>query len=144
MSVGYREKCISEKGKECKICDSPYRIEVHHIDGDRDNNSLENLVPLCQWCHRRIHEGASNYAKWHNALNDLRTRRMKIRCSEDSLRTLRGFAKGANISVQEVYGIALEHLAQRLEIQGTFRVSGETATVIENDQEDEIAEAIEQ
>jgi 5-methylcytosine-specific restriction endonuclease McrA len=29
----------------------PINLEVHHIDGDRTNNSLENLQLLCPNCH---------------------------------------------------------------------------------------------
>lgn len=37
---------------KCKLCGAcAGRIEVHHIDGDRDNNDLSNLVFLCQKCH---------------------------------------------------------------------------------------------
>jgi hypothetical protein len=30
-------------------------LTCHHIDGDRNNNSLDNLVPLCQACHLAMH-----------------------------------------------------------------------------------------
>lgn len=28
---------------------------VHHIDGDRENNRLRNLIPVCKSCHSKIH-----------------------------------------------------------------------------------------
>lgn len=45
------------KTKKCEICkiskwnekDAP--LELHHIDGDRNNNSIENLQILCCNCH---------------------------------------------------------------------------------------------
>ena len=40
---------------KCKLCNSSFgRIEVHHIDGNRENNDLSNLVFLCQKCHLEI------------------------------------------------------------------------------------------
>ena len=30
-------------------------VEVHHVDGDHDNNLLSNLKPLCRSCHRKYH-----------------------------------------------------------------------------------------
>lgn len=30
---------------------------IHHIDRDRTNNDIDNLIPLCQWCHECIHHG---------------------------------------------------------------------------------------
>lgn len=35
----------------CEWCGKPITLEIHHIDGDRTNNSLENLVLLCPNCH---------------------------------------------------------------------------------------------
>jgi hypothetical protein len=51
----YRQKCLEEKGRECYNCSSTTQIEVHHIDGDRSNNDLKNLIPLCRDCHSFVH-----------------------------------------------------------------------------------------
>lgn len=39
----------------CEECGSTSRIGVHHIDGDRTNNSPENLRTLCPTCHTAWH-----------------------------------------------------------------------------------------
>jgi len=52
----YRQKCLREKGKACRGCGDTRHIEVHHIDGDRSNNDIQNLIPLCTACHRAIHD----------------------------------------------------------------------------------------
>lgn len=31
-------------------------IHIHHKDGDRHNNSMDNLQPLCSKCHLHIHK----------------------------------------------------------------------------------------
>ena len=36
-------------------CDEVKVLEVHHIDGDKDNQDLGNLVTLCRGCHRKKH-----------------------------------------------------------------------------------------
>lgn len=51
----YREHCLREKGEQCKKCGASDGIEVHHIDGDRTNADLDNLIPLCRHCHRKLH-----------------------------------------------------------------------------------------
>lgn len=46
----------------CELCgEDEGRLEVHHRDSDRGNNSLENLVKVCMECHNRLHHG------WHVA-----------------------------------------------------------------------------
>lgn len=40
----------------CVECGSDERINIHHIDFDRDNNTLENLQPLCPIHHQNLHK----------------------------------------------------------------------------------------
>ncbi len=48
---------IALRGRKCENCGAttwlgkPINLEVHHIDGVRTNNSLENLQLLCPNCH---------------------------------------------------------------------------------------------
>ena len=48
---------ITLRGQKCEKCgietwlDQPINLEVHHRDGDRTNNSLNNLMLLCPNCH---------------------------------------------------------------------------------------------
>lgn len=64
----YRAICFEEHGDECLLCPSSDRIVAHHVDGDRDNNAPENIIPLCWSCHRSIHCGAEGYEKWSEQL----------------------------------------------------------------------------
>ena len=58
-SSGYREKCLREKGRECESCGESKQVVVHHIDGDRNNNDIDNLAPLCPTHHAEVHNGQS-------------------------------------------------------------------------------------
>jgi len=52
---GNASKVIERDGFKCVICGvDNYRIEVHHIDTDKGNNTPENLVTLCAACHHAI------------------------------------------------------------------------------------------
>ena len=54
-----RKKLLEEGYKEyrCECCgltewlNRPIPLELHHIDGDRTNNTLENYMLLCPNCH---------------------------------------------------------------------------------------------
>jgi hypothetical protein len=78
--IGYY-KTISKNttNKICSLCQTNKNIEMHHIDGDRTNNTLTNLTTICRCCHMRIHKipkrlniklkDAFNYYKKHLLYN---------------------------------------------------------------------------
>ena len=53
---GYRDKAIEHYGYECSVCKKTEGVlQVHHIDGNHDNDDIDNLVVLCISCHRKAH-----------------------------------------------------------------------------------------
>ena len=54
FSKKLRQKILKRDSYLCKHCDGVhkgYRLEVHHIDHDKNNNNENNLVTLCSKCH---------------------------------------------------------------------------------------------
>lgn len=49
-----RDVAIRRDKYRCAVCDNLKNIEVHHIDGNRKNNTGRNLVSLCRKCHVRV------------------------------------------------------------------------------------------
>lgn len=53
----FRAALIELRGLKCENCGlttwlkQPIHLELHHIDGDKSNNTLENLLLLCPNCH---------------------------------------------------------------------------------------------
>lgn len=49
----------AESAKACEVCGKPYapdqRFELHHVDGDRYNNTVENFQWCCVSCHKKAH-----------------------------------------------------------------------------------------
>jgi hypothetical protein len=45
-------------GKECTT-----NIEIHHIDGERSNNELDNLIPVCFDCHGELQRYNSEHPR---------------------------------------------------------------------------------
>ncbi len=49
---------IYKLNKICFSCESKIKCCVHHIDGDRKNNSVGNFQILCSSCHMCLHHEA--------------------------------------------------------------------------------------
>ena len=54
------KRIIKERDKyKCQICKTDlyktHKAQIHHIDGNRSNNSLDNLILLCSSCHHSVH-----------------------------------------------------------------------------------------
>ena len=56
----YRINCFKYHKKKCVCCDEVKVVDVHHYDGNRNNNSPDNLIPLCPTHHKYWH---SKYKK---------------------------------------------------------------------------------
>ena len=52
---GQREIVLLRDDRMCVICSKTTKLCVHHIDKNRQNNTLENLATLCSSCHGKIH-----------------------------------------------------------------------------------------
>jgi hypothetical protein len=51
----YRTVCFHYHKKECVICGENRIVDVHHLDENHNNNSPENLIPLCPTHHMYWH-----------------------------------------------------------------------------------------
>lgn len=48
----------------CQLCcTETTELDVHHIDYDKKNNVLENLIPLCKSCHSKTNYNRKNWIK---------------------------------------------------------------------------------
>ena len=64
-----REQVRFREKYKCKLCDcsqleNGQQLEVHHIDYDKKNNNLNNLVALCIHCHRKTNGNRKHWTKY--------------------------------------------------------------------------------
>lgn len=53
----YRKLGLNYYGEQCELCgyDEDVRLlDVHHIDENRNNNDINNLIVICVMCHAKI------------------------------------------------------------------------------------------
>ena len=56
-STNYRRNAFLIYEHKCAICgwcEDERILEVHHIDEDRNNNHIDNLIILCPICHKKL------------------------------------------------------------------------------------------
>ncbi|WP_424016210.1 HNH endonuclease (plasmid) [Halorientalis pallida] len=53
----YGEACVicGRNPEGWRHCRKQEELSLHHIDGDETNDEIENLIPVCQSCHKLIH-----------------------------------------------------------------------------------------
>lgn len=59
----YKRICFRFHEKKCVVCGEDKIVAVHHFDGNHNNNSPDNLVPLCPTHHVYIHSNYANLIK---------------------------------------------------------------------------------
>ncbi len=54
--VKFRTVILEERGRKCQKCDSPERLEVHHLTYERLGcEKRADVMVLCKPCHQEIH-----------------------------------------------------------------------------------------
>ena len=56
---------------KCSLCESKKYLNVHHVDGNRENNNISNLIYLCRSCHNRAHNVIHNIKHMKEKLTSL-------------------------------------------------------------------------
>lgn len=55
FALKYREICFENHIHACVVCGENKLLDVHHFDGNKFNNSPENLIPICATHHNYLH-----------------------------------------------------------------------------------------
>jgi hypothetical protein len=75
----YRGIALADHDPVCALCTSSINVLIHHIDSNRKNNRIENLIPLCKTCHGVVHAVEGTYEPKHRRTNARRKKGHKAR-----------------------------------------------------------------
>jgi len=50
-----RLNALKRDNHQCRCCATSEDLVVHHIDKNKQNNELENLITFCRSCHNKFH-----------------------------------------------------------------------------------------
>jgi hypothetical protein len=76
IPMAVERKVRAEAGHRCGIAHcGDIIVEIHHIDGNRENNDPQNLIPLCGSHHARAHQSSGTT---RISREDLRFQRMRL------------------------------------------------------------------
>ena len=62
--TAYRRIAKHLKVSGCFLCKTLKTLEIHHKDGIRANNTIDNLICLCRKCHKLTHWGKTLLSKY--------------------------------------------------------------------------------
>ena len=51
----HKRGIVLKRDGKCTVCETHEKLRVHHIDCNKKNNDLNNLITLCNSCHSRLH-----------------------------------------------------------------------------------------
>lgn len=97
-----RNALINLRGQQCEQCGltewlgQPINLEVHHKDGDRTNNSLNNLQLLCPNCHSYTPTYAKSGLKREKSEEEFVTALLGSKSIRQALKSLDLTASGGN------------------------------------------------
>lgn len=58
-------KLIHSKFILCERCKKYRALQIHHIDKNKKNNNLQNVIMICKSCHRMIHNKNAKPYNWN-------------------------------------------------------------------------------
>lgn len=57
---GFKEQIRFRDNYRCKVCGCPQiengqQLDIHHLDRNKKNNNINNLITICRSCHIKLH-----------------------------------------------------------------------------------------
>lgn len=70
FNMGLKERVRKRDNYTCQECNQTqkqlgYRLCIHHIDFNKNNNKVNNLIALCRSCHTKIRFGKQDWIEYY-------------------------------------------------------------------------------
>ena len=117
-SASIRKFAFSKKEEKCQECGyKEYKccLDIHHIDENPNNNTIENLAILCVICHRKVHRNIICIGG--NVLKTVRRRfpKKNEKLNEKQVKEIKNLLKQKNKTHEEIstmYGVKRECISK--------------------------------
>ena len=96
----HRLKSRKDRIGYCQECKEYKKLEVHHIDLNPDNDSLDNLSLICHKCHSIIHQRGYNF--WNSERKDRKLLQTNAEQAQNGLKVI--YNKEVDITKNPWYG----------------------------------------
>ncbi len=97
-----RKAILEYYGHKCYLCNNE-ATQVHHIDENRGNHNVYNLVPLCHKCHRMVHKKENknkNYFSNFKAPNALNIPKIKGKDNDEDKHKISLHFRASDVWIQ--------------------------------------------
>lgn len=113
-TISIRKYALSEKEKKCEFCaydEYECCLDIHHLDSNPNNNTLENLAVLCVMCHRKVHRKiiCINGIELKSKLRKFPKKSDKL--TLENVQEIKNLLKEKNIThrkIAQIYGVGRE------------------------------------
>lgn len=79
MPPKVKASVFEKYSNECVFCSASKNLHIHHIDKNRKNNTLKNLLLVCVACHFKCHGRVENKQRKKEVI-DLRRKGVSYGC----------------------------------------------------------------
>ena len=80
------KESLSGNLRDCAVCGTSSKLEVHHWDGNDKNDDPPNLVAICHKCHSNLHNRGYNF--WNGKRKDNKVSSTKAEEAQNGIKIL--------------------------------------------------------
>lgn len=102
---GLHFQVLKRDNFQCANCRETEQLHVHHKDEDVTHNTLENLVTLCQSCHKRIHHTGELNNHYKHITKEQIVRAIELTSNLEEATKVLGITRKTLMKKRKEYGL---------------------------------------